>query len=191
MSEEILIFEILKQSKIAGRIDVSDPFWSQFEISSENTRKQIGLYGIENISNTNTCTIAVNPNEYFEKFKNRTLNKEHEGVRQDIKRMNFESYAERIATLREPGDERNKRQIVQKRLQVTNTKMKMTSINKVQFTSLNDKRYYFSGGIVSLPYWHPLLSKICQIKKVCPKIISQTNIFNIFPILESVCIRKN
>ena len=191
MSEEILIFEILKQSKIAGRIDVSDPFWSQFEISSENTRKQIGLYGIENISNTNTCMIAVNPNEYFEKFKNRTLNKEHEGVRQDIKRMNFESYAERIATLREPGDERNKRQIVQKRLQVTNTKMKMTSINKVQFTSLNDKRYYFSGGIVSLPYWHPLLSKICQIKKVCPKIISQTNIFNIFPILESVCIRKN
>ena len=54
--------------------------------------------------------------------------------------MNFESYAKRIATLREPDDERSKRHIVQKRLQVTNTKMKMTGANKVQFPSLNNKR---------------------------------------------------
>ena len=48
--------------------------------------------------------------------------------------------------------------------------MKMTSINKVQFASLNNKRYYFLDGIVSLPYGHPLLSKICQIKKPYQKI---------------------
>ena len=37
----------------------------------------------------------------------------------DTKGMNFESYAERIATLREPDDKRNKKQFVQKRLRVT------------------------------------------------------------------------
>ena len=32
----------------------------------------------------------------------------------------------------------------------------MTSVNKVQFASLNDKRYYFLDGIVSLPFENPL-----------------------------------
>ena len=86
-------------------------------------------------------------------------------MRRDTKGMNFENYAKRIATLREPENDRNKKQIVQKRLQVTNTEMKMTSINKVQFPSLSNKSYYFLDGIVSLPYGHPLLPKICQIKK--------------------------
>ena len=91
-------------------------------------------------------------------------------MRQDTKGTNLESYTERIATLKEPDKERNEKQIVQKRLQVTNTKTKRTSINKVQFASLNDKRYSFLDGIVSLPYGHPLLSKIHQIKKAFPKI---------------------
>ena len=90
----------------------------------------MGLYEIENISNANICTIAVKPKEYFEKFKNRTLNKKHKGVRWDTKEMNFESYAERIATLRECDNDRNEKQIVQKRLQVTNTEMKMTSVKQ-------------------------------------------------------------
>ena len=72
-----LVFEILKQSKIAERLDVSGPFWSQFEIHNENVRKQMGLYEIGNISGANICTIAINPKERFEKFKNRTLNKKH------------------------------------------------------------------------------------------------------------------
>ena len=72
--------------------------------------------------------------------------------------MNFESYAKRIATLSDPDDERNKKQIVLKRLQVTNTKMKMTSVNKVQFASLNNKGHYFLNGLVPLTYRHPLLS---------------------------------
>ena len=38
-----LIFEILKQSKIAGRLDVSYPFWSQFETHNGNLRKQMRL----------------------------------------------------------------------------------------------------------------------------------------------------
>ena len=101
---------------------------------------------------------------------NRTFNKKHKGVIRDKNGMNFESYTERIVILKELVKERNKKQIVQKRLQVTNTEMKMTSINKVQFASLNNKRYYFLDGIVSLPYGHPLLSKIRQIKKPYQKI---------------------
>ena len=47
--------------------------------------------------------------------------------------------------------------------------MIMTSINKVKL-SLNDKRYYGSEGIVSLPFWHPLLNEVRDYKKSLPKI---------------------
>ena len=35
--------------------------------------------------------------------------------------------------------------------------MKMVSVNKAQFAGLNDKRYYFSDGMVAFPYGHTLL----------------------------------
>ena len=41
----------------------------------------------------------------------------------------------------------------------------MTSVNKVAFVSLNDKRYYGSDGIVSLPFGHPLLKEVREYKK--------------------------
>ena len=55
------------------------------------------LYEVENIDNLNICTIAVNRKEYFEKFKNRSINKKHNGVRKDTKGLCFEADAE-IAT---------------------------------------------------------------------------------------------
>ena len=48
--------------------------------------------------------------------------------------------------------------------------MIMTSVNKVAFVSLNDKRYYGSDGIVSLPFGHPLLKEVREYKKSWPKI---------------------
>ena len=48
--------------------------------------------------------------------------------------------------------------------------MTMTSVNKVQFARLNDKRYYFSDGIVSLTFGHPSLNKVREYKKSLPKI---------------------
>ena len=49
----------------------------------------------------------------------------------------------------------------------------MKTVNKVQFGQLNDKRFYFSNGISSLPYGHPSLEKArkqknnnCNIHKV-------------------------
>ena len=80
--------------------------------------------------------------------------------------MNFESYASQIKDLRlDLKNKEEKLKIVQKRLQVKNTEMIMTSINKVKFASLNDKRYYFSDGIVSLPFGHPSLREIIEYKK--------------------------
>ena len=106
---------------------------------------------------------------YFEKFKDRTVNKKHKEVKRNTRGMDFESYAEKIAPLREDCEKKEKRNIP-KRLEVHNTKMKMTSVSKVRFASLNDKRYYFSDEIVSLLYGHPLLSEVRNAKKAFPKV---------------------
>ena len=37
--------------------------------------------------------------------------------------------------------------------------MQMKTVSKVQFVQLNDKRFYFSNGVTSLPYGHPFLEK--------------------------------
>ena len=43
--------------------------------------------------------------------------------------------------------------------------MQMVSIAKVQFAGINDKRYYCSDGITSLPYGHFLLAELRDKKK--------------------------
>ena len=95
------LFEILKKSKIAKRLDRSDDFWKQSAICDENTKNVMGLYEIENIGNPNISTITINPKEYFEKFKNRKNNKKHKGVRRHTPGMNFESYAKNIFSIRQ------------------------------------------------------------------------------------------
>ena len=162
-----VIFECMINSKILERLDLSDDFWKKFKGQNKKTKKEMGLYEIESINNENICTIAVNPKEYFETFKNRKIKKKHKGVRRDTPGMDFERYASRIRDLRLDLDQDNVQQdkIVQKRLQVKNTEMIMTSSNKVRFTQLNDKRYYFSDGIVSLPFGHPSLNETREYKK--------------------------
>ena len=44
--------------------------------------------------------------------------------------------------------------------------MQMKSVSKVQFGQLNDKRFYFSNGIISLPYGHPYLEKLKEKKNI-------------------------
>ena len=43
--------------------------------------------------------------------------------------------------------------------------MKMKSVNKTQFAVLNDKRYYFHDGVVSLTFGHFLLEKVRKEKE--------------------------
>ena len=53
-----------------------------FFLRYEKVKKEMGLYEIE-------------------KFKNRTVNKKHKGLRRDTPEMIFESYAKRIKVLRQ------------------------------------------------------------------------------------------
>ena len=80
--------------------------------------------------------------------------------------MDFERYASRIKDLRfDLNSNVEQETVVQKRLQIKNTEMIMTSVGKVKFARLNDKRYYFSDGIVSFPFGHPLLEELREYKK--------------------------
>ena len=79
--------------------------------------------------------------------------------------MDFVCYSTRLSDLTEYSNEfltkLNKvEQIEQKRFQVINESMHMKSVSKVQFGQLNDKRFCFSNGIISLPYVHPYLEKL-------------------------------
>ena len=169
-----VIFECMIKSKILDRLDLSNEFWKQFNVYNVETKKQMGLFEIENIDNPNVCTIAVNPKEYFEKFKNKDVNKKHKGVKKGTPGMMFENYANRIKRLRyDLNEQPSVERIKQKRLEVRNTNMKMTTVSKTKFVRLNNKRYYFSDGIVSLPFGHILLEQTRQYKKQLSKIHEQ------------------
>ena len=79
--------------------------------------------------------------------------------------MDFDSYSNGLTDLTEYSNKflttPNKvEQMEQKRFQVINESMQMKSVSKVQFRQLNDKRFYFSNGLVFLPYGHPYLEEL-------------------------------
>ena len=79
--------------------------------------------------------------------------------------MNFESFASRIMDVREyTYSQKKAKQIKQMRFQLKTTDMKLTEVNRTQFTGLNDKRYYLTDGITSLPYGHFLLAELDEKK---------------------------
>ena len=64
-----IFFEVMIGLKIFKRLDLSDDFLSEFIVQNKEIKKQVGLYEIQSIDNTNIITIAVNPKEYFEKYR--------------------------------------------------------------------------------------------------------------------------
>ena len=61
-----LIFEILRKSKIAERLDSSHEIWLNYDFyKKELYKKQDGLYEIESIDNPNLVTISISPKEYY------------------------------------------------------------------------------------------------------------------------------
>ena len=61
--------------------------------------------------------------------------------------------------------------------------MVKTSVAKNKFSQLNDKRSYSPDGVASLPFYHPILSKINEFKKK-----EVENLKNIFEKRRSKCI---
>ena len=70
--------------------------------------------------------------------------------------MDFENYAERIKPLYDfqlyKKPKVNNKNIV--RISVKKGKMTTHTIKKKNFSQLNDKRFYFPNGIISLPFGH-------------------------------------
>ena len=65
-----IIFEVIIATKMCNRFDTSHPFWDNFQAKEKSRQKQLGLYETEHIDNPCYVTVAVNPKEYVEFFKN-------------------------------------------------------------------------------------------------------------------------
>ena len=172
-----LIFEILLQ-KLGHRLDTSHEFFDKFSCRNKSTKKKVGLYEVESIDNANLVTIAVNPKEYIEIFKSKDLNKKDKEIKKTTPGMNFESFASRIMDVLEyMFSQKRAKNVKQTRFQLKRTDMKTTEQYKTQFAGLNDKRYYLTDGITSLPYGHFLLAELDNKKKNYKKI--QNELFKI------------
>ena len=160
-----IIFEVMLNSKIFNRLDRSDKYFEQFNARDVTLKKKVGYFEIEQIDKDNIITIALNPKEYYERFIDSSFNKKHKGLSKSVRGMDFDSYSSRLSDLTEYFDNfiikpNQVKRIEQKRFQIKDESMQMTTIHKVQFGQLNDKRFYFPNGITSLPFGHPHLEKV-------------------------------
>ena len=117
----------------------------------------------------NIITIALNLKEYYKRFVDTTDNKKHKGLHKSTPGMDVDSYSARLSDLTEYYTEfldkvSPVKRIQQKRFQIVDESMQMKTVSKVQFGQLNDKRFYFSNGITSLPYGQPSLEKVREQK---------------------------
>ena len=115
----------------------------------------------------NPLILAVNPKEYLEEFESEKTNKKHNGVRKGALWMEFENYAKRINSVKgiETFGQNLPEKQKQNRFAIKQNEMVLKKIEKSKFAQINDKQYYFSDGIVSLPFSHHLLHEINQLKK--------------------------
>ena len=122
-----MIFEVIINSKKFETLDLSNEFWSQFNVRDTSTEKQVGLYEIKIIGNPNIVTIIINPKSYSEKCRGKSFNKKHKGLKKDIPGMHFEVYANRVMLFIDFANQKV-RSIQQYRSQINNIKMRMQSI---------------------------------------------------------------
>ena len=122
-----MIFEVIINSKKFGTLDLSNEFWSQFNVRDTSTEKQVGLYEIKIIGNPNIVTIIINPKSYSEKCRGKSFNKKHKGLKKDIPGMHFEVYANRVMLFIDFANQKV-RSIQQYRSQINNIKMRMQGI---------------------------------------------------------------
>ena len=73
--------EVMINSKIYERLDLSNEFWSQFNVRHMSTENQVGLYKIQSSDYPNIVTIALNPKQYFKIYRGKSFNKKHKGLK--------------------------------------------------------------------------------------------------------------
>ena len=124
--------------------------------------------------------IALNSKEYYERFYDHSDSKKHKGLKKSTPGMDFDSYSERLADLNEFSKKffKKPKKIEQKIFQIINESMQTKSVSKVEFGQLNDKKFYFSNGLISLPYGHPYLEDLRKEKhkyRAIHKVIQEKN----------------
>ena len=138
-------------------------------------KKQVGLFEIESINKANVLTVALNPKEYYERLEDHPDNKKHKELKKSSRSMDFDSYSSRLADLNEFSKKKFKKpkKIQQKRFQIINESVQMKAVSKVQFGQLNNKRFYFSNELMSLPCGHPCLKDLRKEKQKIGPFIKQ------------------
>ena len=77
-----VIFEVTLKTKVFKRFDTSHAFWERFNERKPKRQKKLGLYEVDNLC---YVTLAVNPKEYFELFRDYSINKKHKDIKKRIK----------------------------------------------------------------------------------------------------------
>ena len=129
--------------------------------------KCLGYFAAENIDNPCQLTIASNPKEYFEMFEDIGTNKKHICIKKGSAGMDFENFASRIVSITNlehfEKPELEYKEVA--RLTVDQGEMQKKTSLRCKFSQFNDKRFYFSNGVVSLALFHPLLKDQVIYKK--------------------------
>ena len=162
-----ILFEIFSKTEIRERFDKSDEFWKQFNVHCTQNKKVLGLYEVEHVNDPCYITLAVNPKEYLELFKSDTINKKHKGIKKGSAGMDYKNYSEKIKPLFDFETYKQPKADVKNvvRISVKKGEMTMYMIQKNKFSQLNEKRFYFSNGIICLPFEHFLLDEVDNYKK--------------------------
>ena len=160
-----VLFEVIISNKILNRFDTSHKFLDQFNVRNKDLRKKLGYFAIEDIDDLCFVTVAVNPKEYFEQFESDNVSKKHKGLRKGAAGMEFENYSRGINSVNE--NESFGPTINGKHLQFRFfvKKMLLEQFEEFKFAQVNDRRYYFIDGYVSLLFSDPFLHDINQFKK--------------------------
>ena len=153
--------------KMFKRFDTSHSFWKRFDAKKPNRQKKLGLYEVENIDKPCYVTLAVNPKEYFEFFKDYTSNKKHKEIKKGAKGMDFENYTGRIKSLKnfETFEHPKNKYKEVMRFVVKNGDMLTTKIAKGKFLQSNDKRSCFQVVYFLYPLDNCLYKKLTNLKR--------------------------
>ena len=92
--------------------------------------------------------------------------KKHKKIKKGSSGINFENYTKRLVSLmnfdtfeKPPADYKEV-----SRLTAFQGKMEKKTVTKTKFLQFNDKRFYFSDEIISLPLSHPYLKELVKFK---------------------------
>ena len=138
-----------------------------FWVERRQQEKDLGCYETENFDNPCVVTLAVNPKEYLEILKKSAINKKPKGIKKGSSGMGSENFSNRIQSLvnfdtfeKPPAEYKEV-----SRISMFQGEMVKKTVVKTKFSELNNKRFYFPNGIVSLPFGHKNLKEIDNFKQ--------------------------